>query len=394
MDLVTVNRKDYSLGKLVELDYKTDSLIWTERFQPVGEIELHTQNIKDVRRLLPERSMCTLRNSHEIIWIDSLEIDSNADGVDELVVKGRTLDWFLMNRIWAGTPYGKTIAMAKHYTVRQAVEVWVWNAICNGTGNDRINTAKSYSAANQLPNVVVTDSIPTSGDGDSTARKVSSGVVYDQMLTFLASGQYGVRTIRPTLPSGTKGRIVHVAGDGTFSTDSVSDITDLRYDFYKGRDVSDKVVFSWKAEHLVSPTYLFSSATLKTGCFVDGDAATHYFTDPDTVPGSNTGWNRMDAYVDGGSKDSGVTTGDFEDSLKDQGMRAVRKEGARIESVEAELSPFINFKYGRDYRLGDRVMVQGRYGTHNKRWVTEFIRAQDKDGYREFPTLSSTLSSQ
>jgi len=405
MDLVTVNRKDFSIGKMVELDWKTDTLIWTERFQPVGGIEIHTQNVTGVKKLLPERSMCTLRDSNEVMWVDSHEVDENDDGVDELVIKGRTLDWILMRRIWTNAPYGKKHAMAKKYSTRQAVETWVWNAICNGSGNDRIITDKSYPAANLLPNVIVTDSIPPSGDGPNLERKVQNGDVYSQMQTFLQSGKYGIRIIRP---NGTKGRKVHIDADGTFNTDTVANIDDLRFDFYNGRDISARVVFSWKAGHLDEPTYLQSSENLMTGAFVDGDPRDHYYTDPDAVPGTNSGWNRLDGYVDGGSKEEltrnegesdasfnarkAASANDFEESLEDQGLKAVRKDGAHINSVDAQISPLINFKYGTDYKLGDRVMVQGRYGAHEKKWVTEFIRAQDSEGYREYPTLSSTLS--
>lgn len=389
MELITINRKDYSVGKLVELDWKTSTLNWTERFQALGDFELTTQAVTSIRSLLPERGMCSLRDSNVVMWVDSHSITPNSDGVDEITVKGRTLDFILGRRIWKNAPYGKKLTMAKKYSVRQAVEVWVWNAICNGTGNDRIKTSATYPAANQLPNVVVTDSIPASSDGPNQARRVQNGYVYDQMQTFLSSGKIGLRIIRP---NGTKGRVVHVAGDGTFSTDSVADISDLRFDFYKGRDISDKVVFSWKAGHLLDPSYLFSSEQLMTGAFVDGDPREHYYTDPDIVPGTNAGWNRLDGYVDGGTKDDGVTADDFEESLEDLGLRTVRHDGARINGVDGDISPNINFKYGRDYRLGDRVLVQGRYGAHEKKYVTEFIRSQDSNGEVGAPTLSETLS--
>ncbi len=405
MDLATISKKDYTLQQLVELDWKTDSLIWTERYQPVGDFELHTQNVDGVKKLMPERSMCSLLDTNEVMWVDSHEVDANDDGVDELVVKGRTLDWFLMRRIWANAPYGKKLSMAKKYSTRQAVEAFVWNAICNGTGNDRINTDKSYPAANQLPNVIVTDSIPPASDGPNKARKVQNGYVYDQMMIFLASGKYGVRIIRP---NGTKGRKVHIDSDGTFNVDSVSGIDDLRFDFYKGRDISDNVVFSWKAGHLDNPTYLQSSEQIMTGAFVDGDPRDHYYVDADKVIGPNSGWNRLDGYVDGGSADDltrhdGESDSDFndrreahadnfEESLEDQGLKTVTHDGAHIGSIDAQISPLINLQYGKDYKLGDRVLVQGRYGITDKKWVTEFIRAQDKDGYRAYPTLSTTLS--
>lgn len=389
MELVTINRKDYSMGKLVELDWSTSTLNWAERFQLLGDFELVTQDVEGVSKLLPERSFCSLRDSDTVMWVDSHDIQENSDGVDELTVVGRSLDFILTRRIWKNAPYGKKLTMAKKYSVRQAVEVWVWNAICNGTGNDRIKTSATYPAANQLPNVVVTDSIPPSSDGPDQARKVQNGYVYDQMQTFLSSGKIGLRIIRP---NGTRGRVVQVASDGTFSTDSVADISDLRFDFYRGRDVSDRVVFSAKAGHLVEPKYFFSSQQLMTGAFVDGDPREHYYTDPDIVPGTNAGWNRLDGYVDGGSKDTGVDADDFEESLEDLGLRTVRHDGAHINAVDGDISPHTNFKYGKDYKLGDRVMVQGRYGAHAKKWVTEFIRSQDKDGEVGAPTLSETLS--
>lgn len=389
MELVTINRSDYSLGKLVELDWKTDTLNWAERFQAMGDFELVTQNVKDVRQLLPERSMCTLRDSNEVMWVDSHSIEPDSDGIDILTVKGRSLEFILTRRIWKNAPYGKKLTMAKKYSVRKALEVWVWNAICNGSGNDRIKTSASYPAQNQLPNVVVTDSVPPSSDGPDKARKVQNGYVYDQAQTFMTSGKIGLRIIRP---NGTKGRVVHIDGDGTYNVDSVADISDLRFDFYQGRDISDEVVFSWKAGHLDSPTYFFSSEVLMTGAFVDGDPREHYYTDPDIVAGTNSGWNRLDGYVDGGTKDDGVTADDFEESLEDLGLRTVRHDGSHINAVDGDISPNINFKYGKDYKLGDRVMVQGRYGAHQRKWVTEFIRSQDSNGEVGAPTLSETLS--
>ena len=385
MDLVQISKKDYSVGELVE---GWTELIWTERYLPNGELELHTQDIEYTMRLLPERSFCSILDSKEVVRIDSHEITDNDDGVPELVVKGRTLDIFPENRVWKNAPYGKSVAMAKKYTARQAAEVWLWNAICNGTGNDRIRTSASYAAANQLPNVIVTDSVPPSSDGAAKARKVQNGDVYSQLQTFLSAGKLGIRIIRP---SDTKGRRVDVAGDGTFSTTHLNGITDLRFDIYKGRDLSDKIVFSHKAEHLQDPNYLFSSETMKTGMWVDGDPRDHYYTNPDILVGSNSGWNRLDGYSDGGSKEDGETADDFEESLEDQALREMRKN-RRVSAVDAQIAPDIEFVYNRDYRLGDIVTVQGEYGAQDKKYVIEYIRTHNQDGEVGYPTLSSTLS--
>lgn len=402
MDLLTVRKDDYSIKELVE---GWQTLIWTERFQPWGDFELHTQDVHYTRDLLPERSLCTLRDTEEVMMVDSHDIKLNADNVPELTIKGRTLDSFITNRIWKNAPYGKAVKMKHKYTIKEAAAAWLWNAICNGTGNDVLRDDALQPEGNELPHVILTVSTPTDYvEGGTKARKVENGVVYDQLMTFLSSGKLGIRIIRP---NNTNGRKVTIGSGGAYSTELVHDIENLRFDIYKGRDLTDKIIFSWKAGHLDEPEYLFSSEIFKTGAYVKGDPRSNYYTDPDVLPGTNSGWNRRDAFVDGGQKDDlerhegesdaafearkEEAADDFEESLEDAGFRAVRKEGAHINGVEAKISPFINYKYQRDYRLGDQVRVQGQYGSANK-WVTEFIRTEDENGEIGYPTLSSKLS--
>ena len=381
-----MNRNDFSVKELVE-GYRT--LIWTERFQPFGDFELHTEDIDYTRELLPERSLCTLLDTNEVMMVDSHEIEDDEDGVPVLTVKGRTIDAFLENRVWKNAPYGKSVKMQTKYTIKQACAALVWTAVVNDTGDDVLRASSTYPAGNSIPHVICTVSMPAgTDDGSVKARKIENGIIYDQLMTFMASGKLGIRIIRP---NGTNGRKVSFGSGGAFSTTAETNITNCRFDIYKGRDLTDSVVFSWKAGHLDSPKYLFSSADLKTGAYVVGDPRNHYYTDPDALAGTNTGWNRRDTFVDGGSKESGEDADDFEEGLEDKGLRAVRKEGSRKHTVDAQISPFINFKYNVDYRLGDRVKVQGRYGSANQ-YVTEFIRTQDENGEVGYPTLSSKLS--
>src|ERR1043165_2136294 len=99
MDLLKVSKKDYSIGALVEVE-PTGTIIWTERFQVPGELELHTNAVQSVRKALPEMSLVTLRDTNEVIMIESHEIQPDDDGVNELIVRGRTLDFFPENRVW------------------------------------------------------------------------------------------------------------------------------------------------------------------------------------------------------------------------------------------------------------------------------------------------------
>lgn len=58
--------------------------------------------------------------------------------------------------------------------------------------------------------------------------------------------------------------------------------------------------------------------------------------------------------------------------------------------VDGEVVPTNQFKYGQDYNLGDIVEIEGHSGSLNTARVTEYIRAQDDAGYREYPTVELT----
>jgi hypothetical protein len=56
--------------------------------------------------------------------------------------------------------------------------------------------------------------------------------------------------------------------------------------------------------------------------------------------------------------------------------------------VDGQIVPDIQFKYGVDYNLGDIVEVEAPSSTITKARVTEYIRTQDKEGERSYPTLT------
>jgi len=62
-------------------------------------------------------------------------------------------------------------------------------------------------------------------------------------------------------------------------------------------------------------------------------------------------------------------------------------------AVDGEIVPGNQFKYGVDYGLGDIIEVQGNSGAISAAMVTEFIRSQDSNGERSYPTVVSLTPS-
>jgi len=59
-----------------------------------------------------------------------------------------------------------------------------------------------------------------------------------------------------------------------------------------------------------------------------------------------------------------------------------------VKVVDGEIVPTAQFKYGRDYNLGDIVELQGNSGIVQNARVTEYIRSQDESGEHAYPTVA------
>lgn len=63
------------------------------------------------------------------------------------------------------------------------------------------------------------------------------------------------------------------------------------------------------------------------------------------------------------------------------------KEHDEIDMVTADISPSSNFNFGKDYGLGDRVLVLGKFGKMQKMVVSEYTRTSEGTGTSGYPTL-------
>jgi hypothetical protein len=59
-----------------------------------------------------------------------------------------------------------------------------------------------------------------------------------------------------------------------------------------------------------------------------------------------------------------------------------------IKSVDGEIVPESQFKYGVHYNLGDVIEVQGNTGIVQPARITEYIKSQDESGEKAYPTVS------
>ena len=341
MDVLRLDATSYRPDEIVE---GYSSMIWTERQDKNGEFQLKTTKVSETRDLIPEDSLITLLDSSEVMIVETHSIAKNSDNAPELTVSGRTFETFLSNR--AITLKEDTAS----YTTSEVIAYLLDQAVVSAA-----------NAKDDLPNVSVTDS--TTISDVAKVWTLDPKDIYALVTEFLPLAALGLRIIRPT-----------VDGDP------------LRMDIYNGLDRSkaqvyrDPVIFHYNSGHIEDPSYLFSNKDYKNFALVRAASGLLEVWPGDNVEPTPapTGRDRKAIFVDASSSPDAEAIQKGQVELKKHN-KAVLFDGA--------ISPISPYKYGVEYSLGDIVTLSAEYGFEASMLVTEYVRTEDQDGDRGYPTL-------
>jgi hypothetical protein len=369
-------------------------MIWSERYFTNGDFEMVTPKIEATRSILPEGSFISLLDTREVMRVETHAIKVNKEGIPELNLNGRTLETNLENRAAQATVYREPWSAMKNYTTAEILAYYLWTYLVEAAGQDPSRVTGTHNAFDAIANLKVTDSSTLVEAVKEWS--LQEGEVYAQLKDILALGQLGIRGIRPP---GTTGNVVtfDTSGGGTrgdISRTSTPDISGLRLDVYNGLDRTrfqsdrESVIFHYDAGHIVEPSYLFSIKDWKTSALVSSSIGPLEVwpetgtTPPGTPP---TGLDRRVLYVDGGTQGD-ADLGEFTASVIQKGMVELAKHLRSI-LFDGAISPDSPYIYGNHYTLGDKVSLIAQYGFEAEMLVAEYVRTQDTDGDRGYPTL-------
>lgn len=361
MDLITLN-SSYQPSKLVD---NYNSLIWTERFNTVGEFELITPDISGGMTTLPEGTLVSLRESNVAMVVETHHIERKKNTGETLKIKGRSFESILDRRVAMGAMSAadwlvslKTPSDAAHYIINQICVAGILSA------NDIFPSSKV-----QFP----TPSDYNTSTGPVRSFNIPRGNLLTAVLGLLqteapidisttpdteAVVQHGIRAIRPS-----------AAG------------TAVGIEIYKGVDRTNTIVFDGTKDALDDGAYLFSKV---------GSASTAYLVTSSTSAtmekeaSAPSGLDRRVILVDAtGATDTSL---DSLKALASQSLTEARETAMFDGSINEEVN---SYTYGVDYNLGDIVRLSGDYGLFENARVTEYIRSKDATGVKSYPTLST-----
>lgn len=335
-----------------------ETFIWTERFDSVGDFELHFPVDSFVLSNYLDDFYIWDSTSKNLMIIEDSEPTGDAENGLFIKVSGRSLESILQRRIiWNQTNLTGNL--------QDAVERILNENIISPPRDDR-----------KIPNFV----FKRSNDPNVTGLAVDTQFHGETVYTAIAAicQAYGI------------GFRVNMLTDGVFT-----------FELYAGADRSytqmanQHVVFSPNFDNLADSKYFrskraYTNVTLIGG---EGEGSDRRYAEY-AIPGTNTtGLNRRELFTDAGSVSS--KSGDLV-VPQDQYIAMIIQKGIENLAENSMVSTFDGkvemtdaLLYNVHYFLGDIVQLEDDYGNQSRSRITEFIKSDSVTGKDAYPTLSS-----
>lgn len=364
MDLITLDANNQP-AKLIE---NWDSLIWTERFNTVGDFQITTGNVDSFMNLLPEGTVVSLRETNVAMIVETHQIDRPKNQPQKLTIKGRSLESVLDRRVSIPAVTANPVDWNVNFKQPSDAAAYVM-IVCTG----QHGTVPPADPADVFPASFITFAYPAdynTSTGPTRAYTIPRGKLLDTVLQLIQTEAKADATTTPATPV--------IVPHGIRAIRPSNATTYILVQIYTGVDRSATVYFDATRQLLDDGSYLFSKIGSATSAYVLG-ASSFKLEKGASTP---TGMARRVTLVDATS--SGITNAD---TIKAAGVQSLSeaKETALFDgSINQDINPY---KFGTDYGLGDLVKLVGDYGLTKTARVTEYIRSSDATGNKAYPTL-------
>ncbi len=368
----------YTLDALLrrtELIDDHESLIWTERYKETGDFELKIFSSRRARTLLKADTLLAMDQSYRVMKIESVEDATDSENRRILTVKGRSIETMMLDRIAKESLANLTTSPKWTFTGMTATAIArkIFHDICV-TGV--LSTYDKIPFINEGGSPTLPSNIPE--PVDLVTVEVEPTTVYDAIVALADIWNFGFRIIR------------------------TGDDSKLWFDVYMGADrttgqtVFPAVVFSPDLDNLQNTKELTTTENAKNVAYVYSNYS-FQMVHATGVESDVSGFERRVLVVNA----SDITIEGLEEGvaptaeqLADHNQLLIQKGNEELskaqvyQAFDGEISEASQYKPGRDYNLGDLVVMRNSDGVSNEMRVTEIIYAADAEGERSYPTLT------
>lgn len=374
---------------ILKLDAKTlkpistvtnyESYVWTTRFSEAGQFTLVSSNIRETMKNLPPGTFLGNTKDRSMMLIEEHSIITDDEGVSKLTVSGRGGEVFLESRINVGNVNKGTDEYNLSWSkkrVPELIKLLILDANLPSTGNSLGYKVKfPFSLdANETVGPILSVYEPNRGSVYRNAVELAKAYGFSfHLLRNPTEGQsYPIVRVRP-------GIIRNDAGNPLFQYRN-GDVSSEKY----VHNITDEANLVFAFTPLEKSSY---GRTLYQGDYVH---RVKMIDRTESEPKDLLKSAELDA----------TEFADLIDALNAIEIRYYQKDVAATKAEQYyrisqyvtmysfEVSPNARAKFGVDYDLGDIVRVQPSWGDTVQMRVDGFVRANDGDGYKEYPELT------
>lgn len=331
-----------------------ESFIWADRYNSYGDCEIYTLVDSELITDCKIGNYICNRDSEHLMMITTINIKSDVESGNHLIVKGNSIESILKRRI-----------------------IWKQTIISGNLQNGikkllNENVINPEIEARKIPNFIFKDS--------------SDPLITELTLNAQYTGDNLYDVIKDICQEFRIGWKITLTEDLKFQFELYSGI-DRSY----AQDKNPYVIFSPSFENINNSNYLESDISFKNVALVAGEG--EGVNRRTVTVGSVSGFDRRELFVDARDISSETENGKIPDaqynaSLQSRGNKKLL-ENSYLQSFEGEVEASQTFIYGIDFSIGDVVQIVNEYGIEAQSRVSEIIRFHDASSEMIIPTFTT-----
>lgn len=368
MDLYTLS-SGFQREKLIDTFV---SVVWTERYDDFGDIQLVTPATPEMINAIPTGTFISTPESQEVMWIETAEIEN-----DLLTVKGPSLMKVLTNFVIRTTAdpeqkYWIITGESPGDTVTAVVQnMCIGGPYLDGSTDVGLDLAKQI-----IPGLTI-------GESDNSYDPIDSQIPFGSLYD-------AIKAIAQAYSLGINLQLVYVDSIGP------------RFEFncYRGRNLTSEmlgfgptVTFTPTQDSLKDVKELRSSSGYKNICHVFAPTAATALSLSGSTDVGEVGLEAFDRraimlFADDITAEQVGNDLPTLVALLTQRGRDYLANNNYTKIIDGEVVPQSQYKFGIDYNLGDIVDLVSTNGQTQQARITEYIRTQDQTGSSAYPTVT------
>ncbi len=327
------------------------SAIWARRYQKPNDFELYFPATAEMLALLADDFYITRDDAPEVMIIEHIEIVTNAEEGNYILVSGRGGESMLDRRI----VHSQTILTGR-------VDAGVYRLI-------QENAIAPADPARLLPLTMHAPDVAT-----VSARSQHTGDnLLEAVEEICKAHGLGFRCVGDATDEGIALRMELMRG----------------LDRSEGQEANSPVIFSAEFENLLSSSYVMDTTNYKNVAIVAGEGEGK--ARKRATIGAASGTARRELYVDArdlSSNDGEISEDDYMAQLIARGTQKLA-EHSLAEAFDGEMDTGSTFVLDVDYTLGDVVTVENEYGIRKNVRISAIVESWDADGYTAVPNFEN-----